>query len=145
MSVDYLVLRAVLVIILSPKEHTSGVILGGKPGKLQTWLDGLTVVSLERIKHHLLLLFLLRFNLLVTLYLSSSYPLAFIHHRLEKSQNLAHNTQERCFFYLGAEDVSGVVAPISGRPCFYDHLPIHVNHRCPTTKIYHQLALPRSG
>lgn len=33
LSVDYLVLRTSLVIFLSPKEHTSGVILGGKPGK----------------------------------------------------------------------------------------------------------------
>lgn len=32
-SADYMVLRAILVIILSPKEHISGMILGGKPGK----------------------------------------------------------------------------------------------------------------
>lgn len=43
-SADYLVLRTILVIILSPKEHTSGVILGGKAGKAQRWLDGSIVV-----------------------------------------------------------------------------------------------------
>lgn len=32
-SAAYLMLTAILVIILSPKEYTSDAILGGKPGK----------------------------------------------------------------------------------------------------------------
>lgn len=88
----------------------------------------------------------LRFKLLMPFYLSSSHPLAFSLYGLEKSQN-CHNTQERIFyiFFPRADDVSSRVAPISGRLCFYNCIPLNVNHRCSALNIHGQLDHQKSA
>lgn len=48
---------------------------------------------------------------------------------MDLKKNLKTGTTHKRGFFLipRADDVSGRVAPVSGRLCFYDHLPLNVN------------------